>query len=98
VTTAPGQRGSQLLDIQLRVRRFILANFYVGEETSLTDDGSLLEHGIVDSTGVLEVIGFIEHEFRVEVTDEEMVPENLDSIAHIAAYIARKRGAAQGSG
>jgi acyl carrier protein len=90
VTTGPGQEGNLHSDIVPRVRQFILANFYVTDESSLTDQGSLLEQGIVDSTGVLEVIGFIEREFGVKVADEEMLPDNLDSIEHIAAYVARK--------
>jgi acyl carrier protein len=82
------------IDIRSRVRRFIVSNFYV-TEGSLDDDESLLEQGIVDSTGVLEVIAFIEGEFGVQVADDEMVPQNLDSIARVAAYIARKQAQAR---
>ena len=74
-----------------RVRAFILENFYVTDVMSLADDVSLLERGIVDSTGVLEVTAFLETEFGIRVEDAEIVPENLDSIAAIAAFVSRKR-------
>jgi acyl carrier protein len=73
------------------VRRFITSNFYVAEPQKLQDSDSLLDSGVIDSTGVLEVIDFVESEFKVAVADDEMLPENLDSIANIADYVARKR-------
>jgi acyl carrier protein len=73
------------------VRRFITSNFYVAEPQKLQDSDSLLDSGVIDSTGVLEVIDFVESEFKVAVADEDMLPENLDSIANIADYVARKR-------
>jgi acyl carrier protein len=73
-----------------RLRQFILSNFYVSDPSSLSDDMSLLRQGIVDSTGILEVIIFLESQFGIQVLDEEMLPENLDSISRIAAYVARK--------
>lgn len=73
-----------------KIRGFILANFYVADG-QVADDASLLEQGIVDSTGVLELIGFLEKEFGIDVEDEEMVPNNLDSIVNINAYLTRKR-------
>ena len=74
-----------------QVRDFVAANFYVADPKSLEDRTSLLDHGIIDSTGVLEVIMFIETTFGVAVEDSEMLPENLDSIERIAAFVARKR-------
>lgn len=74
------------------VRQFIVANFYVPDGTAIADDQSLLDSGIIDSTGVLELIGFIEERFSVRVEDVEMVPENLDSIGRIADFVARKTG------
>jgi acyl carrier protein len=73
-----------------QVRDFVAANFYVADPKSLEDRTSLLDHGIIDSTGVLEVIMFIETTFGVTVEDSEMLPENLDSIERIAAFVARK--------
>ncbi len=75
-----------------RIRRFITTNFYVADPDLLGDQASLLDEGVVDSTGVLEVIGFLESEFGLEVEDAEITPENFDSIARIAAFVDRKRG------
>ncbi|MBK8171143.1 MAG: acyl carrier protein [Sandaracinaceae bacterium] len=80
------------MDSKERVRQFILKNFYVADPASLADETSLLDQGIIDSTGVLEVIAFIEDEFGIKVEDEEMLPENLDSIHRIVDFIARKKG------
>jgi len=82
------------VDIAARVRRYIVENFYVADAAALADQSSLLDLGIIDSTGVLELIGFIEREFGIHVQDDEMVPENLDSIAQVAAYVSRKKTAA----
>lgn len=79
-------------DIKEKVRQFIISNFYVADPTSLKDDASLLDAGIVDSTGVLEVINFIESEFGVTVDDAEMVPENLDAVNHIVGFVQKKKG------
>lgn len=82
--------------IRERVRGFIGENFYVPEAEKLPDEASLVERGIVDSTGVLEVIAFVEEAFAVRVEDAEAVPANLDSIGNIAAFVERKL-AAQGA-
>jgi acyl carrier protein len=79
------------MDQKTRIRQFVLSNFYVADAASLGDELSLLDQGIVDSTGVLEVIGFLETEFGLQVADEEILPENLDSISRIAAYVLRKQ-------
>jgi acyl carrier protein len=75
-----------------KVRQFITSNFYVPDPTALADEASLLDQGIIDSTGVLELIGFLEDNFGVQVQDAEMVPENLDSVARIVAFVGRKKG------
>ena len=80
------------MDIRERVKNFITTNFYVPEASSLSDEESLLDKGIVDSTGILEVISFVESEFGIVVGENEIVAENLDSIRRIAAFVARKRG------
>jgi acyl carrier protein len=72
------------------IRGFILTNFYVPEAITLADDTSLLELGIVDSTGVLEVTAFLESEYGIEVADDEIVPANMDSIGAIAAFVETK--------
>jgi acyl carrier protein len=79
-----------MMDIKQQIRVFITSNFYVADSAALADDASLLDQGIIDSTGILEIIMFLEDTFGFTVADSEMVPENLDSIVSIAAYIARK--------
>lgn len=74
-----------------RVRAFVETNFYIADKSALTDDVSLLEKGLVDSTGILEIVSFIESDFSIKVEDTELVPENLDSIARITAFISRKQ-------
>lgn len=81
------------VEARQRIRQWVIENFYVADPSLLDDEASLLDRGIIDSTGVLEVIAFIEREYGVRVADEEMLPENLDSIARIAAYVGRKRAA-----
>ena len=79
-------------DVLAKVRQFITTNFYVADPAALADDASLLDAGIVDSTGVLEVVTFLESDFGVTVEDAEIVPENVDSITRIASYVTRKKG------
>jgi acyl carrier protein len=74
------------------VRKFLTTNFYIADPEDLGNDASLLGRGIVDSTGILEVVAFLESEFGVSVDDEEMLPSNLDSIDNIAAFVQRKSG------
>ena len=76
-----------------KVRGFILENFLFGDTSVNLEDGdSLLEMGIIDSTGVMEIIQYLEDEFGVTVDDVEMVPENLDSMNNIATFVAGKLG------
>lgn len=81
------------MDINEQVRSFVTSNFYVADPTNLEDGVSLLDRGIIDSTGVLEVIFFIEETFNIKVADNEMLPDNLDSIERIANFVARKKSA-----
>ncbi len=80
------------MDVKSKIRAFIITNFYVPAGMALPDDASLLGQGVVDSTGVLEVIGFLEDSFQMTVDDTEMLPENLDSIDRLTAFVERKRG------
>lgn len=76
-----------------RVRAYILENFlFESDPGALRDEDSFLERGILDSTGILEVVHWIEETFGIKVEDEEMVPENLDSVARLCAFIARRAG------
>lgn len=77
-----------------KVRAYVLSNFPVADPGAVTNDASLMELGIVDSTGLLEVFEWLRDEFSIEVLDAEMVPENFDAIARIADYIGRKKSAA----
>ena len=74
---------------KLKIKEFIIENFLFGEENDLNDDTSFLEEGIIDSTGVLELIEFLEEEFEIEIDDEDMIPENLDSLNNLEKFIAK---------
>jgi acyl carrier protein len=79
-------------DIKHQVRDFIQTSFLFREgRQEIADDESLLGAGLIDSTGILELVSYLEAEFGIAVQDEEIVPENLDSIGLIAAYVAVKR-------
>ncbi len=77
-----------------RVREFILESFYVSDPAELTDDLSLIDSGLVDSTGMLEVILFIEGEYGFRVEDWETTPDNLETIGRIADFVGRKQATA----
>jgi acyl carrier protein len=79
------------MDIKQQVKAFITSNFYIADPATLADGASLLDQGIIDSTGVLEIIMFLEDTFGFKVADSEMVPENLDSIENIASFVVRRR-------
>ena len=73
------------------IRRFVETSFLFREDRQgLGDDESLLGAGLIDSTGILELVSYLEAEFGVVVQDEEIVPENLDSVRQIAAYVDYK--------
>jgi len=78
--------------IRARLIDFIRENFLLGEQsTDLQQVSSLVEEGIIDSTGVMEIVGFIEEEFGIEIADEEIIPENLDSIDSLVTFIEQKK-------
>lgn len=79
------------MTVQQQVRQFIIENFYVANPSELADDASLIQGGWVDSTGMLELISFLEEQYAIRIADTEMIPENLDGIARIAAFVDRKR-------
>lgn len=74
-----------------RIKDFITDNFYVNDPAEVTDDTLLVTSGIVDSTGMLEVIAFLEAEFGIRIADDETTPENLESIARMTRFVERKR-------
>lgn len=81
------------MHIEQQLREFIAANFLYGQPAVIELDVSLLESGIVDSTGMLEMIAFLEETYGFSIEDHELVPENLDSIQNLVAFVQRKRQA-----
>ena len=74
-----------------KIRKFIFDNFlFDAEDEALKNDTSFLEEGIIDSTGVLELVDWLEEEFSISVEDDELIPENLDSVNLLSAYIIKK--------
>lgn len=80
-------------EIKRKIRDFIAETFLIGDEKdSFENAESFMETGIVDSTGILEIVGFLESEFEMTIEDEEMTPSNLDSVDNLAGYVMRKTG------
>ncbi len=75
-----------------KVKEFIVENFLFGDDQGLDNDASFLDNGIIDSTGILELVTFLDETFNIEIADEELVPENLDSINQIVSFLVRKTG------
>jgi len=73
-----------------RIKAFIVENFLFGKANGLGEDSSFLDEGIIDSTGILELVSFLEEQYDISVEDEELVPENLDSINNVVAYLEGK--------
>ena len=73
-----------------KIREFIIENFLFGNDDGLQDETSFLEEGIIDSTGVLELVNFLEEEFEITIDDEDLIPENLDSINNVNSYLEKK--------
>ena len=78
------------MDIVSTIRNFVVENFLFGKGEQLREDTSFLESGIVDSTGILELVAFIEETFGIRMADDELIPENLDSISNVVNYLRRK--------
>ena len=77
--------------IEQKIRQFIIDNFLFGaSETELSNDDSLLDQGIIDSMGVLELVTFLEVKYAVEISDDELVPANLDSVNRLVQFVQQK--------
>lgn len=77
--------------ISKRIREFLFLNFLFGyQEDDLDDDASFLEFGLLDSTGILELIAFIEEEFEIDIDDTEIIPENMDSINKVSRFVSKR--------
>lgn len=85
----------QVGDVREQIAGFIVSNFLFGDESGApAADQSLLNSGIVDSTGILELIEFLESEFEITVAEDETTPDNLDSVESLSNFVVRKRSAA----
>ncbi len=78
-------------ELATQLRTYVDECFLFGVETEYSDDDSFMENGIIDSTGVLELIAYLESTFGFKVSDEDLVPENLDSIGSLERFIGRKQ-------
>ena len=79
-----------MANMKEKIRSYIIDNFLLGDDEGLEDQTSFLDAGIVDSTGILELVDFIDDEFDIKISDDEIVPENLDSINNIIGFLERK--------
>jgi len=80
------------MELKAQIRDFVIENFLFGDQAPLSDDAmSLLDNGIMDSVGVMELVGFLEGDLFLEIEDVELVPENLDSVDNLVAFVTRKR-------
>ena len=84
------------MDNSSKIREFIVENFLFGDGEALKEDTSFMEAGVIDSTGTLELVFFLEETFGISVEDEELVPENFDSLRKIATYLEAKTRSAPG--
>lgn len=80
-------------DVKGKVKDFVIENFLFGDSDDLEETTSFLEEGIIDSTGILELVDFIEEEFSISIDDEELIPENLDSIKNVSEFLQKKSAA-----
>ena len=82
------------MDVREEIRSYIIENFLFGDTEPLTGDGiSLLDNGIIDSVGVMEMVAFLEGDLGLSIDDSELVPENLDSIDNLVRFVQTKKGA-----
>lgn len=82
------------MSIRQQVRHFILTNYlFTEDQQRLADAESLMQNGTMDSTGILELIMFLEETFGIKVADDEMVPANLDSVLNVVGFVERKQAA-----
>lgn len=80
------------MSVENKIRAYILENFmFTDDESALNNADSFLDKGVLDSTGILEVIYFLEEEFGIKIEDDEMIPENLDSVNNIIKFVSVKQ-------
>ena len=83
-----------MIELRDRLKAYIVENFLFGDDNNFDDSTSFLESGIIDSTGILEVISYLEESFGIKINDNELIPDNLDSIDNIQNFVTRKLGTA----
>lgn len=83
-----------MTDLPHTLRAFLVDHFLFGDDNGMSDGDSLLELGVLDSTGVLELVAHLEKSYGIKVEDDELVPENLDSIENLVRFVESKRAAA----
>jgi len=74
------------------LRQFVIDNFLFGRDEPFSNQDSLIENGLIDSTGVLELIAFLEEKYEIKIAQAEMIPDNLDSIQRLSNFVCRKLG------
>jgi len=81
------------MQLKSEIRHFIIENYLYGQDgNDFADDTSFLEKGLIDSTGVLELVSFVQEKYGISVADEELIPDNFDSIQNLSAFIIKKNG------
>ncbi|MEP7311538.1 MAG: acyl carrier protein [Pseudomonadota bacterium] len=81
------------MDERRKIKSFILQNFlFTDDDAAVSDSDSLIARGVIDSTGILELILFLEESIGIKVQEDEMVPSNFDSIDSIVSFVARRAG------
>ena len=80
----------QTTNIELEIYKFIVDNFMFGQADGLGYDESLLQKGVIDSTGVLELVSFLQDDFKITVEDDEIIPANLETVNGIVTYVSKK--------
>ena len=82
--------GVNEMDCESAIKNYIIENFLFGDGKNLQQDTSFLESGIIDSTGILELITFLEENYNIKIEDEELIPENLDSVNRVVHFLEKK--------
>ncbi|MCM0082103.1 acyl carrier protein [Geomonas sp. Red32] len=85
------------MSLKEEIRNYIVENFLFGEEAGLKDDSSFIKEGIVDSTGIMQLVSYIQEQYRISVEDEELTPENLDSIRRVTTFVEDKLRSSPGA-
>ena len=92
---AAGITGVEGMDVLETIKAYVVENFLFGDDSRIGLDTDFIENGILDSTGVLELVGFLEEIFGIRVEDDELVPDNMNSLEKITLYISKKTGKIQ---